>query len=60
MCCWYTQTTVFQVKVLDFGLASTPERVEEDDNVVGTLGYMAPEIILSEPYTKPPTCTRSA
>lgn len=41
-----------QVKVLDFGLASTPERVEEEDNVVGTIGYMAPELILSEPYTR--------
>ena len=34
-----------QLKVLDFGLALTRGYENEEDRVVGTLGYMAPEVL---------------
>lgn len=34
-----------QVKVLDFGLAAAREQIKEDDAVVGTLVYLAPEVL---------------
>ncbi|MEQ8675036.1 MAG: protein kinase [Aggregatilineales bacterium] len=34
-----------QVKVLDFGLAAAREQINEDDAVVGTLVYLAPEVL---------------
>lgn len=43
------------VKVLDFGLSVMRERnptAEDSDTTVGTLAYMAPEILLSEPTTE--------
>ncbi len=40
-----------QVKVLDFGLAVAHAHVAEDD-VVGTLAYMAPEVLDGEPASE--------
>lgn len=45
----------FQVKVLDFGLALEKMTSAGDENVqnevVGTIAYMAPELLEGEPYT---------
>ena len=38
-----------QVKLLDFGLAVMRGYVEPEDRVVGTLGYLAPEMITGRP-----------
>ena len=38
-----------QVKLLDFGLAVVRGHVEPEDRVVGTLGYLAPELITGRP-----------
>ncbi|MBZ0298760.1 MAG: serine/threonine-protein kinase PknK, partial [Anaerolineae bacterium] len=37
------------VKVLDFGLATLHEHQEPSDEISGTLAYMAPELLRSEP-----------
>ncbi|MFK7804190.1 MAG: protein kinase [Anaerolineae bacterium] len=36
------------VKILDFGLASTRERIESTNEISGTIGYLAPEILRGE------------
>lgn len=38
-----------QVKLLDFGLAVMRGYVEPEDRVVGTLGYLAPELLAGRP-----------
>lgn len=40
-----------QVKVLDFGLALTRGLVQPEERVVGTLGYIAPELLTGEAAT---------
>jgi tetratricopeptide (TPR) repeat protein len=40
------------VKVLDFGLSITTDQIEEDPEVVaGTLGYIAPEVLIGDPVS---------
>jgi len=42
-----------QVKVLDFGLAVARQFIsQEEEGVIGTLAYMAPEVIQSSPATE--------
>ncbi|GAB4512008.1 MAG: hypothetical protein OHK0046_10910 [Anaerolineae bacterium] len=40
------------VKVLDFGLAAAREQIHTEGNALGTLNYMAPEIIQGEKATE--------
>ncbi len=41
-----------QVRVLDFGLATAWDREDADEEIVGTLGYMAPEVLSGQRPTR--------
>lgn len=41
-----------QVKVLDFGLAAAHEQIQNESNPVGTLSYMAPELLKGHPASE--------
>lgn len=41
-----------QVKVLDFGLATTREQLRQSEPIVGTLAYMPPEVLRGQKVTE--------
>lgn len=49
-----TDKTKFAVpKIIDFGLAKILSKSETSSDPFGTIGYVAPEILKSEPYSFP-------